>query len=193
MSSGSRQPAWRLGLALTAPLALSDPARMQCKCHKAMTAAWLPGSLPLSYACPDVGRVPSRGGQDAALSSVSGARWQRHLAADPCRQAAGSRFHLHSAFMEGGSGVPPLEVTQPEPRWHCHISAGCGHPAYNPDGPLTRRGGRGQASGNTRVVPGTSWDVSSTRTCEAPASRSRSVTMDRASSGRLQSRLRWPR
>jgi hypothetical protein len=48
---------------------------------------WPPGSLPLPYACPDVGRVPSRGGQDAALPSVSGAGWQRHPAAgrDPAR------------------------------------------------------------------------------------------------------------
>jgi len=39
-------------------------------------------------------------------------------------QAAGSRFHFHSAFMVGGSGVPPLEMTQPEPRRLCHVSAG---------------------------------------------------------------------
>ena len=44
-------------------------------------------------------------------------------------QAAGSRFHLHSAFMEGGSGILPLDLIQPEPRRLCHVAAGLGHPA----------------------------------------------------------------
>jgi hypothetical protein len=39
-------------------------------------------------------------------------------------QAAGSRFHFHSAFMEGGSGILPLDVTPPEPRRLCHASEG---------------------------------------------------------------------
>jgi len=47
-------------------------------------------------------------------------------------QAAGSRFHLHLAFMEGGSGILPLDVIQPEPRRLGDVSAGRGHPAYNP-------------------------------------------------------------
>jgi len=39
-------------------------------------------------------------------------------------QAAGSRFHCHSAFMEGDSGILPLDVTRPEPRRLCNVSAG---------------------------------------------------------------------
>jgi len=38
-------------------------------------------------------------------------------------QAAGSRFHFHSAFMEGGSGILPLFAIQPEPRRLCRLSA----------------------------------------------------------------------
>jgi hypothetical protein len=39
-------------------------------------------------------------------------------------QAAGSRFHFHSASMEGGGGILPLDVIQPEPRRLCHVFAG---------------------------------------------------------------------
>ena len=46
------------------------------------------------------------------------------LPLDRAGQAAGSRFHFHSALMEGGSGILPLDVIQPEPRRLCHVSAG---------------------------------------------------------------------
>ena len=51
----------------------------------------LGGAKGLTHA---VGRVPSRGGKDAALPSVP------------------------------GRGVMPLDVIQPEPRRLCHVSAG---------------------------------------------------------------------
>ncbi len=38
-------------------------------------------------------------------------------------QAAGSRFHFQSAFMEAGSDILPLDVIQPEPRRLCHVAA----------------------------------------------------------------------
>ena len=40
------------------------------------------------------------------------------------RIGADSRFHFHLAFMEGGSGILPLDVIHPEPRRLCHGSAG---------------------------------------------------------------------
>ncbi len=39
-------------------------------------------------------------------------------------QADGSLFHFHWAFMEGGSGILPLDVIHPEPRRLRHVSAG---------------------------------------------------------------------
>jgi hypothetical protein len=54
-------------------------------------------------------------------------RWQGGSGILPlihATQAAGSRFHFHSASMEGGSGTLPLDVIQPEPRRLCHVFAG---------------------------------------------------------------------
>ena len=63
-----------------------------------------------------VGRVPSRGGRDAAFRASLGRSGGGILSRVHAGQAAGSRFHLHLAFMEGGSGILPLDVIQPEPR-----------------------------------------------------------------------------
>ncbi len=38
--------------------------------------------------------------------------------------AARCRCHVELAFIEGGSGVLPLDVIQPDPRRLCHASAG---------------------------------------------------------------------
>ena len=37
---------------------------------------------------------------------------------------------------QNGSGILPLDVTLPGPGRPCHVFAGRGHPAYNPDRPL---------------------------------------------------------
>jgi hypothetical protein len=71
-----------------------------------------------------VGRVPSRGGKEAAPRCAVGQRGSGILPRVHAGQAAGSRFHFHLAFMEGGSGILPLDVIQPKPRRLCHVSAG---------------------------------------------------------------------
>jgi len=62
-----------------------------------------------------VGRVPSRGGKDAAPPSVSGAEWQRHPAAgrDPARaETALPRFRRVRA-----PGLPPWPAHSNLTRW----------------------------------------------------------------------------
>ncbi len=81
----------------------------------------VPGRFPMPFQV--VGRVPSRGVMIAIPPWACGQSGSGILPLIHGGQAARSRFHFLSAFMEGGSGILPLDAIQPELGRLCHAAA----------------------------------------------------------------------